>query len=166
MRLEWYVPAERWATPRPTLVATLARRCPEALPTRYGDIEPLQQRYDPSSPTTFRRFIAASDDWTFWFVVAPVVRRSRGPARERARRSSALDLDWRVLEADPRWREAVAGLFAALAGAVGALYAEGWVEPGWYVSRNNRLSISAGRKTRDPRSAATAGTGCQPSRRG
>jgi hypothetical protein len=34
--------------------------------------------------------------------------------------------------------------------AVGAFYAECWVEPGWNVSRTNRLSIAAGRKTRGP----------------
>ena len=53
-----------------------------------------------------------------------------------------------MLEADPRWRETVADLFAAAAAALGAFYAEGWVEPGWEVSSNNRLWIAASRKTR------------------
>ena len=72
-----------------------------------------------------------------------------------------------MLDADPRWREAVAGLFAAAAAALGAFYAECWVEPGWNVSRNNRLSIAAGRKTRaSPLSPRRLARGCPPSRRG
>ena len=63
--------------------ARIARRCPEALPTRYGDFEPLQQRYDPEQPDAFAAL--ARDDSTFWFAVAPVVRRPRAPARARTR---------------------------------------------------------------------------------
>ena len=71
VRLEWYVPAERWAAAPAELIATLARRCPEALPTRYGDIEPLQQRYDPEQPDAFAAFIGERDVWTFWFSSRP-----------------------------------------------------------------------------------------------
>ncbi len=162
MRLEWYVPAERWAAAPAELIATLARRCPEALPTRYGDIEPLQQRYDPEQPDAFAAFIETTRRrWTFWLASRPSF---GGHAHdpESGTRHLGLDFDWRVLEADPRWREAVAGLFAATAAPLGAFYAECWVEPGWNVSRNNRLSITAGRKTRDPRSAAAASPGCPP----
>jgi hypothetical protein len=141
VRLEWYVPAERWAAAPGELVATLARRCPEALPTRYGYIEPLQQRYDPEQPDAFSGL--ARDDSTFWFSSRPSFGGHAIPPHR-----LGIDLDWRVLDADPRWREAVAGLFAAAAAALGAFYAECWVEPGWNVSRNNRLSIAAGRKTR------------------
>ena len=149
VRLEWYVPAERWAAAPGELVATLARRCPEALPTRYGDIEPLQERYDPEQPDTFGEFIASSDDeWTFWFSSRPSFGGHARAPQKQGPGHLGLDLDWRVLDADPRWREAIAGLFASVADAVGALYAEGWVEPGWRVSRNNRLSTTPGRKTR------------------
>ena len=54
-----------------------------------------------------------------------------------------------MLDADPRWREATVDLFAAAAAAIGAFYGECWVEPGWSVSRSNRIWIAAGRKTRE-----------------
>ena len=79
--------------------------------------------------------------------------RARSSAATRSRPSAGpaglgVEVDWRVLDGDPRWRETFVDLFAGAASALGAFYAEGWVEPGWEVSRNNRLSISAGRKTR------------------
>jgi hypothetical protein len=147
VRLEWYVAEDRWADARAALVRTLARRCPEALPTRYGDIEPLQQRYDPAEPEAFTEF--SRDRWLFWFSARPAFG-GHAARPERGVAHLGLDFDWRVLEAEPRWREAVAGLFASAADAMGAFYGEGWVEPGWNVSRNNRLSIAAGRKTRGP----------------
>ena len=150
VRLEWYVPAERWAAAPAELISMLARRCPEALPTRYGDIEPLQQRYDPEQPDAFAAFIETNRDvWTFWLASRPSFGGHAHDPEEGAPGHLGLDFDWRVLDADPRWREAVAGLFAATSSALGALYAECWVEPGWHVSRNNRLSITGGRKTRD-----------------
>ena len=113
MRLEWYVPAERWAAAPAELIAMLARRCPEALPTRYGDIEPLQQRYDPEQPDAFATFIETNRDvWTFWLASRPSFGGHAHDPEERAPGHLGLDFDWRVLEADPRWREAVAGLFA------------------------------------------------------
>ena len=147
VRLEWYVPDERWPDAPAALVRTLARRCPEALPTRFGDIEPLQQRYDPASPEAFTDF--ARDGTTFWFSSRPsfgghAFEPYRGPGH------LGLDLDWRVVDADARWREAIAELFASAADALGAIYGECFVEPGWMVSRNNRLSIAGGRKTRLP----------------
>ena len=145
VRLEWFVPADRWPDAAATLVQTVTRRCPEALPTRYGNFEPLQERFD--EPEAFVRFLEAGQ--AFWFASRPSFGGHADPP-ENGPGELGLDFDWRVLEADPRWREAIAGLFAGLASALGAVYAEGWVEPGWYVSRTNRLSIAAGRKTREP----------------
>ena len=84
-----------------------------------------------------------------WFASRPFFGGHASPPQRSGTGHLGLDVDWRVLEADPRWRETVADLFAAAAAALGAFYAEGWVEPGWKVSSNNRLWISAGRKTRD-----------------
>ena len=126
---------------------TIARRCPEALPTRYGDFEPLQERYDPAQPEAF--IDLARGDRAFWFSSRPSFGgHAFGP--DHGTGYLGLDIDLRVLDADARWREAIAGLFAAAAGAIGAFYGECWVEPGWNVSRNNRLSIAGGRKTRGP----------------
>ena len=142
VRLEWYVAAERWAAAPAALVRVVARRCPEALPTRFGGFEPLQERYEPAA---FADFAAEQD--TFWLASRPSFGGHALPP-DRGTGRLGLDVDWRVLEADPRWRETVAGLFAAAAAALGAFYGEAWVEPGWNVSLNNRLSVPAGRKTR------------------
>ena len=138
VRLEWYVADERWPEAPAALVRTIARRCPEALPTRYGDFEPLQEHYEAEAFAAYAR-----DHDTFWFAGRP----SFGGHAFRGR--IGLDLDWRVLDADPRWREATVDLFAAAAAAIGAFYGECWVEPGWSVSRSNRIWIAAGRKTRE-----------------
>ena len=141
VRLEWYVSADRW----PTAPAALARddrppaarrRCPpgSATPSRCRSAtRPMRSR--PSRASRRRSG-------------TPRAPRLGGHALPPHRLGS--DFDWRVLEADPRWREAIVELFAAAAAAVGAFYAECWVEPGWNVSRTNRLSIGAGRKTRAP----------------
>ena len=146
--LEWYVDAERWADAPAALLGVITRRCPEALPTRYGVFEPPQGRYDPAAPEAFTAL--ARDDSAFWFASRPFFGGHTFPPERRDSGRLGLDVDWRVLEADPRWRETVADLFVAAAVALDAFYAEGWVEPGWNVSANNRLSIGAGRKTRAP----------------
>lgn len=137
VRLAWYVPASRWPDAPAALLRAVARRCPELLPTRYGPTEPFQHR----SPEGFATFAATEE--TFWLASRP----SFGGAAHPPDRLG-VDLDWRVLDTDPRWRETVVDLFAAVAVGAGALYAEGWVEPGWKVSSNNRLSIPAGGQTR------------------
>ena len=58
-----------------------------------------------------------------------------------------------MLRDDARWREAIVDLFAAVAGAAGAVAGEAYAERHWNVSANNRLSISAkwiGRDHRGP----------------
>ena len=145
--LEFYVDDERWADAPATLLRVITRRCPEALPTRYGVFEPPQGRYDPAAPEAFTAL--ARDDSALWFASRPFFGGHTFPP-DRGTGRVGLDVDWRVLEADPRWRETVVDLFARAAAALGAFYAEGWVEPGWNVSRNNRLSIAGSRvlKTR------------------
>ncbi|HYH88529.1 MAG TPA: hypothetical protein VEX67_04815 [Solirubrobacteraceae bacterium] len=145
VRLAWYLDAERWAQAPGVLLHAIERRCPEALPTRYGVYEPPQGRYDPTAPDAFTAL--ARDDSSFWFASRPFFGGDSSPP-ERGTGKLAVQVDWRVLDTDPRWRETVVDLFAGAASALGAFYAEAWVEPGWEVSRNNRLWITAGRKTR------------------
>jgi len=142
VRLEWYVPAESWPDAPAVLRRAISRRCPEVLPRRYGASEPFQHAYEADGFAAF----AAADD-TFWLASRPSFGGHARPP-EAAVGQLGVDLDWRVLDSDPRWRETAVDLFAATAAGVGALYAEGWVEPGWRVSSNNRLSIDAGRRTR------------------
>jgi len=142
VRLGWYLPAARWPDAPAALVRALARRCPQVLPRRYGVSEPFQP-YD--SVEGFATF--AAEEETFWLASRPSFGGHAQPPAD-AVGHLGLDLDWRVLESDPRWRATAVDLFAAVAAGVGAFYAEGWVEPGWNVSSTNRLSIDAGRRTR------------------
>ena len=152
--------AERWADAPAALLSVMTRRCPEALPTRYGVFEPPQGRYDPAAPEAFTAL--ARDDSAFWFSARPFFGGHTFPPDRGDGGRLGLDVDWRVLEADPRWRETVVDLFAAAAAALGAFYAEGWVEPGWNVSANHRLSIAAGRKTRGPAFGPGEGLPAEP----
>jgi hypothetical protein len=142
VRLGWYLPASRWPDAPAALVRAIARRCPEVLPRRYGDSEPFQPYDSAEGFVTF-----AVEEETFWLASRPSFGGHAQPPAE-AVGHLGLDFDWRVLESDPRWRATAVDLFAAVAAGVGAFYAEGWVEPGWYVSSTNRLSIDAGRRTR------------------
>lgn len=137
VELEWEVAPERGLAAAETLLRLLRRRCPEALPTRYGRWEPPPHRYDPAAPEEFARFAAEHDD-AFWYA--------RRPSFGGSARASTLSLefDGNVLESDVRWREAVVELFAAVAAELGAVQAKAEVEPGWRVGRSNRPWISAG----------------------
>ena len=104
-------------------------------------VRAAQDRYDPAAPDAFTTLVR--DDSAFWYASRPFFGGHTSPPERRDSGQIGLDVDWRVLEADPRWRETIADLFASAAAALGAFYAEGWVEPGWEVSSNNRLWTSS-----------------------
>lgn len=148
--LQWFVASSRWEQAPATLLRLIRRRCPEALPARYGRWEPLQHRFDPADPDAFVRFVLDEEDGDgFWFAArpsfggswsAPHADRFVRPEDERLRIAQLeVDFDGRVLEQDTRWREAVVDLFAAAAAELGAFFAAAQVEPGWTVTTNNRL---------------------------
>lgn len=154
VRLAWFVPQERWQPAPRVLVDLLSRHCPEALPTRYGQWEPLQHRFDPDAPDEFVRFLVENEDGdAFWFARrpsfggsfnAPHAARFTPPEEEHLRVARVtVDFDGRVLEEDERWREAVVDLFVRAASSFGAFFAAAQVEPGWTVTRNNRLYATA-----------------------
>ena len=125
----------------------IARRCPASALAAASATSSRCRRATGRCIAAFAR-----EQETFWHASRPSFGGHALPPHR-----LGTDFDWPVLEADPRWREAIVELFAAAAAAVGAFYAECWVEPGWNVSRTNRLSIGAGRKRAGPRSARTAG---------
>ncbi len=148
--LKWYLPPARWARAPETLVRVLGRRCPEALPSRYGRFEPPQHRFEADDVTPFVSFVLdAEEGHGFWFArrpsfggswAAPHADEHVRPDDERLRIAHlGVDFDGRVLEQDQRWREAVVDLFATLAAELGAFFGAVQVEPGWTVTRNNRL---------------------------
>ena len=143
VQLEWTAPD--WASAPGAMIDALARHAREALPRRYGDYEPPQERF--GDPAAFAAF--AQDHRTFWFASRPFFGGHANPPDD-----LQLEVDWRVLKADVRWREAIVDLFAAVAQATGATSGEAYVERNWLVSANNRLSISARYATRDRRGPA------------
>lgn len=72
IRLQWFLPPERWEAAPEILTRVLGRRCPEALPTRYGQWEPLQHRFDPRHPEEFHRFVLEAEGGdAFWLAKRP-----------------------------------------------------------------------------------------------
>jgi len=154
VRLQWCLPADRWAQAPEILLRLVGRRCPEALPRRYGRWEPLQHRFDTDDPEAFVRFVLDGEDGDgFWFAArpsfggswsAPHADQHVKPEDEPVRIAYVgMDFDGRVLEQDARWRESVVDLFVAAASELGAFFAASQVEPGWTVTTNNRLYATA-----------------------
>ncbi len=135
--LEWTAPD--WATAPAAMIDAIARHAREALPRRYGDYEPPQERFE--DPAAFAAF--AQDHRTFWYASRPFFGGHANPPGD-----LQLEVDWRVLTADERWREAVVDLFAAVAEATSATRGEAYAERGWTVSANNRLWTTYSRRDR------------------
>jgi hypothetical protein len=154
VRLDWFVPRSRWASAAEKLVPVLARHAPEALPTRYGQWEPPQGRFDHSHPAPFVEFVVNNEDGDgFWYAsrpsfggsfIAPHADKYAKAEEDRFRVGRIeVSFDGRVAEADTRWREAIVNLFIHGAETFGAFFAAAQVEPGWTVTRNNRLYATA-----------------------
>jgi hypothetical protein len=149
VELEWFVTPGRWPEAPEAMLRVLRRHCREALPARYGRVEPPPHRFDPDDPAAFVRFVLDDNDGDgFWFSGRP----SFGgrwhaahddadvePAEERYRVARlGIDFDGRVLAKDARWRAAVIDLFTAMAAELGAFFAAAQVETGWTVRKGNR----------------------------
>jgi hypothetical protein len=117
VELEWCVLEDRWEQAPEALLALIGRRCPEALPSRYGRFEPPEHRFDRERPTPFLEFVLDKDEPYndgFWYAKRPSfggpwrapdqVRSNDGRPRVGELRVS---FDGRVLERDDRWRETV-----------------------------------------------------------
>lgn len=153
-RVEWFMPAQAEHQAPEKLLELIARICPEVLPTRYGQFEPPPERFDPGRPDDFLEFLRGNDDGdVFWYArppsfggsfTAPRAAKYAKPDEDHLRIAHVrLNFDHSVLAEEPRWRETVIDLFAGAASAMGAFYGAIQIEPGWTVSRNNRLWITA-----------------------
>ncbi|GIF47360.1 hypothetical protein DFJ67_6823 [Asanoa ferruginea] len=143
VRMDWFVPPSRWADAAGQIVDLLARRCPEALPTRYGHWEPPPHRFDRAEPQPFTEAVrGAADDYLFWRASRPCFGGSANPPNPAAgdERPTVgrieLSFDGGLVRADDRWREALVDLFATAARTFGAFFAAAQEEPGHLVSRN------------------------------
>jgi hypothetical protein len=116
LTLEWFVAASRWRAAVDNIVPLLARRCPEALPTRYGAWEPPPRRFDLTDPAAFVDFVANSEDGGgFWYgtrpsfggsFTAPHADKYASGEDERFRIGHIeVSFDGGLIAADERWRE-------------------------------------------------------------
>lgn len=147
LTLDWFVVPSIWHEAVEQLVPLLLRRCPEALPTRYGRWEPPPNRFDRADPAAFVKFVANSGNG-FWYASRPSFGgSSTAPPRGHVRQGEdprfrvgniEVSFDGKLIAADERWREAVVDLFVRGAEVFRAFFAAAQVEPGWVVSRSNR----------------------------
>jgi hypothetical protein len=140
--VEWFLPMSQSSsnTPR-TLLNSLRRICPEALPTRFGTCEPPQHRLETDEELFIGTWESANavewGDSFFWRSKSPCYgghicfpdRRDqyKPEGAERAVHLS-MNLDGRALTADSRWCETVVSLTLELARKLKAFYALGYVQ--------------------------------------
>ena len=144
---------DRWPAAPELLLDLIKRHCPEALPARYGEFEPLQHRFDLDHPEVWTEFVVENDDMVFWFASRPSFGgTSNGPRAAKYAKPDdepyrighlEVSFDGAVVAEDARWREAVVELFGSVASATQAFYGAAQVETGWIVSRNNRIWADA-----------------------
>lgn len=148
VELAWCVPEDRWDRAPAALIGLIGRRCPEALPARYGRWEPLEHRFDPERPSLFLDFVLDKEETYndgFWFAKRPSFGGSWGtPDRKRTGKrlrvgELRVSFDGRVLEQDARWRETVVELFVAASAELTPIYAAAQVRRGWIATASNRL---------------------------
>jgi hypothetical protein len=169
VELSWYVEGGAAADELPVqLLQGLRVACPEALPRRYGDYEPLQHKMGPGREDEFNSFWRkhqASDlpEMLFWKSQSPCFggsaffpdkrtkypdgRPAGTPGTKRCTEIS-LTFDGRALHSDERWSSAVVGLFSAVASRLGAFYAAAHVQRNviikrslWYDAAAERLPM-------------------------
>ncbi|SNT60304.1 hypothetical protein SAMN05421812_11262 [Asanoa hainanensis] len=133
LTLDWFVAPSRWAQTAGGLVDLLARFCPEALPTRYGEWEPLPHRFERGQFTR-----AVHGPKVFWRSTRPCFGGwAYGPGDGAFPVGRiTLTFDGGLVRADDRWREGVVDLFTTGAERFGAFFAAAQDEPGYTVSRN------------------------------
>ncbi|HSD09649.1 MAG TPA: hypothetical protein VLF14_01595 [Candidatus Binatia bacterium] len=154
LRLDWFVAPSRWRDTTEQFVPLIATRAPEALPMRYGSWEPPPHRFDRSNPEPFAKYLAESEDGDgFWYASRPSFGGSfHAPWADKYAKGEderfrvgrlEVSFDANLVAADERWRESIVALFARGAELFGAFFAAAQVEPGWIVTRNNRLFARA-----------------------
>ena len=135
--LVWFVGGSAGPDVGRALLDGLRTACPDAMPRRYGDYEPLQHKLESGGEPGFIDFwakIASHGGMFFWKTLAPCFGATVGfpfsnydPPGHRRCTSIDLSFDGRALHADVRWREAIAALLPAVARRIGAGYAAGYV---------------------------------------
>ncbi len=135
IRLEWYCRRESIGSDVGSRYLAICRRLlPEALPRRYGEYEPLQEKLDVSGDEGFAQAWRDATMLLSFTAASPCLSGSigAGPNDERPGPvwHMSLDFHYQPLADDPRWREAVRRLFVAVAEEFGAFYASAEVTRG------------------------------------
>lgn len=169
VELSWYVEGGESADELPAqLLQGLRVACPEALPRRYGDYEPLQHKMEPGREDEFIGFwrnLAAHElgRMLFWKAQSPCFGGTASFPDKRDKYPSgkpvgipgtkncteiSLNFDGRALHGDERWCTAVVGLFSSIAKRLGAFYAAAHVQRNviakrslWYDGESERLPM-------------------------
>ncbi|MGI8331339.1 hypothetical protein ACRYCC_15350 [Actinomadura scrupuli] len=132
----------------------LARRhLPEALPRRFGSVEPLAMKLDIDGPEAFVKAVTA-EDWSLHFKgSAPCIDGNlAGSAGALSVRSHSLSVHRGPLS-DPGWRDALQRLFIDFAATTGVFFASAEVQRGlewsgrsvWYGGKAERTTYLAAR---------------------
>lgn len=153
LELEWFLTRASAPTDLPThLLGTLRRTLPEALPRRFGDIEPLQYRLDRDGDHVFHQ-LAMAEDMLFWdcrrpFVGGHLSGFSLSASDEAGQDMGPVSISTQLLLptlTDPAWRDEVIDLFRSVAGTLNCFYAQAAVGRGYASSR-----LASDGKTRSP----------------
>lgn len=125
------------------LLAALREYCPPAVPTRYGDVEPLRHRFEPGQEDVFGQFWERVNHDTvpllFWKAEPPCLGGTASLLGQRPDPAQPVQIDvafdGRVLESSAQARDAVVALFTGAARRLVAFYAAGYVERNWIIQR-------------------------------
>jgi hypothetical protein len=131
VEVRWYVPPEGTGARAADAWLSLARRhLPEALPRRFGPVEPLSMKLESDGAGAFVDAVAAETMSVYFKGTAPCIEGSMaGGAGRPGVRSHGLSVHRGAL-VDPRWRDAVRRLFVEFAAATAAVYASAEVVRG------------------------------------
>jgi hypothetical protein len=144
VRLTWLLHHSRAGAETATaLLAAMREYCPPAVPTRYGDVEPLRHRFDAGQEDQFAQFWERLNHnvvpLLFWKAEPPCFGGTASLLGQQPDPAQPVQIDvafdGRVLEANAQARGAVVGLFTGAARRLVAFYAAGYVERNWIVQR-------------------------------
>lgn len=142
LALQWFVRREDAPPDLPALVLESLRvLLPEAMPRRFGDVEPLPHRFEESGADGFVQNWRASQE-LLWSTTSPcldgamsflgesVVFPKGVPDPDHIVGQFSLTFDLRALD-DVRWQHELTDAFCRLAETSGAFFAQAAVERSW-----------------------------------